>query len=286
MEISSDRARRRYADLVEVAPQAVVALDFDGTLAPIVDDPAEAYVHPDAGDVLVGLGAQVRAVAVVTGRPVRQVLELGDLREVGGRIGEAGGELHVLGQYGNERWTTREPRVHSPRPPRGLASFMAELPQLLRQADAAEAHLEEKGLAVAVHTRRLPEPAAAQERVAGVLGKAAGRHGLVLEPGRMVVEVRSPGMDKGAAVRALKKRLHADGMLFAGDDLGDLQAFEAVADLRRGGMVGLLVCSGSEEQEALVELADVVVPGPEGVMELLAAFTRDAAGRAGDAPAR
>jgi trehalose 6-phosphate phosphatase len=65
-------------------------------------------------------------------------------------------------------------------------------------------------------------------------------------------------------------------MLFAGDDLGDVEAFEAVRDLRRGGMVGLLVCSGSEEQQALVELADIVVPGPDGVMELLSGLARDA----------
>jgi trehalose 6-phosphate phosphatase len=226
----------------------------------------------------------------VTGRPVRQVLALGDLEKLGTRITEAGGRLLVLGQYGNERWSTDEPRIRSPRPPRGLASFMAELPELLRKAGAADAYLEEKGLAVAVHTRRLADPAAALGRLTPLLRDAAGRHGLVLEPGRMVVEVRAPGMNKGEAVRALQKELRADALVFVGDDLGDLEAFEAVRALRRGGMLGLLACSGSEEQRALVEVSDVVVDGPDGVVELLSGLARDAAassdGSASDAPER
>jgi len=286
MELRTPLARRRYDEVVAHSARAAVCLDFDGTLAPIVDDPGEAYVHPDAGSVLAALGAQFQAVAVVTGRPVRQVLALGDLEEVGRRIADAGGRLIVLGQYGNERWSTDEPRVRSPRPPRGLATLMTELPQLLEQAGADGAHLEEKGLAVAVHTRRLPDSAAALDRLTPLLEKAAERHGLVLEPGRQVVEIRAPGMDKGAAVRSLQKELRADAIVFAGDDLGDVEAFEAVRDLRRGGMVGLLVCSGSQEQEALVDLADVLVDGPDGVMELLGRLASDAAGTAGAAPGR
>jgi trehalose 6-phosphate phosphatase len=69
-------------------------------------------------------------------------------------------------------------------------------------------------------------------------------------------------------------------MLFVGDDLGDVDAFEAIRELRQRGMVGLLVCSGSEEQRALVELADLVVDGPDGVMELLDRLAGDVEARA------
>lgn len=281
MELRTPLARRRYDEVVADLAQTVICLDFDGTLAPIVEDPSEAVIHPGAADVLADLGGRCRAVAVVTGRPARQVLALGELEEVGARIAETGGRLLVLGQYGNERWSTDDPRVRSPRPPRGLASLMSELPSLLADAGATDAHLEEKGLAVAVHTRRLAEPNEALGRLTPLLARAAQRHGLVLEPGRMVVEVRAPGMDKGAAVRQLQKELRADAMVFVGDDLGDLQAFEAVRALRRGGMVGLLVCSGSDEQQALVEVSDVVVDGPGGVMELLSRLVSDAAGQDG-----
>jgi trehalose 6-phosphate phosphatase len=95
----------------------------------------------------------------------------------------------------------------------------------------------------------------------------------------MVIEVRAPGMDKGEAVRRLQKELRADAFMFVGDDLGDVEAFRAVTDLRNRGMLGLLVCSASDEQPALTELADVVVEGPDGVMELLSEFTAAAARR-------
>ena len=94
----------------------------------------------------------------------------------------------------------------------------------------------------------------------------------------MVIEVRSPGMDKGAVVRTLVEELDAGAFLFAGDDLGDLEAFEAVAELREQGLPTLLVCSLSDEQSALLELADVVVKGPDGVLDLLRQLTRDARG--------
>jgi trehalose 6-phosphate phosphatase len=284
MHFRSPLAHRRYDELVAAREQAVICLDFDGVLAPIVEDPAAAHIHPDAADLLVELAALFSGVAVVTGRPARQAVSLGDLDEVGDRIASTGRDFRVLGQYGNERWTASTRQVITPRPPRGLATLVAELPDLLRRERLGEAFLEQKSLSVAVHTRRLPDPEAALAHLTKVLGKAAAQHGLVLEPGRMVLEVRAPGMNKGNAVRALQKELHADAMMFVGDDLGDVEAFEAIAALRRGGMAGLLVCSGSEEQQALVELSDIVVPGPDGVMELLRKIAADAA--AGDAPAR
>lgn len=278
MDFPTTLAARRYTDLVAAAPRTVVCLDFDGVLAPIVEDPAQAHIHPDAPETLVALAAQVRAVAVVTGRPVRQAVSLGGLDEVGARIVEATGrDFHVLGQYGNERWSAMRPRVTSPPPPRGLATLVAELPALLRAEGLAEAHLEQKSLAVAVHTRRMEDPEGAFERLLPVLTRAAESHGLGLEPGRMVIEVRAPGTHKGNAVRTLQRELHADGLMFVGDDLGDIEAFKAVRALRSAGMAGFLVCSGSEEQQALVDLADLVVDGPDGVVDLLRTLAADAA---------
>ena len=275
MEFSSATGEQQYAAVVRAADDLVVACDFDGTLSPIVDDPEQAHIHPDAGEVLAELAAQVRAVAVVTGRPARQALDLGGLEAVGNAIGESGRELFVLGQYGNERWTSTDRRVISPKPPRGLATFMGGLPRMLREGDAAGAWVEEKGLAVAVHTRRLDDPQAAFDRLLPVLTDAARSNGLEVEPGREVIEVRAPGMHKGAAVRTLTEELGARAFVFCGDDLGDLEAFKAVEELRGKEFAGLLVCSGSEEQGALAALADVVVDGPSGVLELLRELTED-----------
>src|SRR4029079_4188885 len=128
-------------------------------------------------------------------------------------------------QYGFERWTSTSRRVASPRPPLGLSGFLRELPQVLRDAGAPDAFVEDKGLAIAVHTRRLDDPVGAFERLEPRLRELAARHGMAVEPGRNVVEARSPGTDKGVVVRTLAEELDAGGVLFAGDDLGDLEAF-------------------------------------------------------------
>jgi trehalose 6-phosphate phosphatase len=277
IELHSAEAQQRYADVVAAGRRAVLCLDFDGVLAPIVDDPDAAHIHPDARELLVRLAAGYRAVAIVTGRPAGQALELGGLGPLGERVTAAGGDLLVLGQYGHERWSAADGRVVSPDPPDGLVALAEEVPELLRQAGCEDARVERKSLAVAVHTRRLPDPQAALDRLRPLLEEAAERHGLVLEPGRAVLEVRTPGVHKGAAVRTLHAELDADAMLYAGDDLGDVEAFEALAALREEqGLAALLVCSGSEEQQALVALADLVVPGPDGVVTLLRRLAEDA----------
>jgi trehalose 6-phosphate phosphatase len=276
MEFRTEQGPQRYADLVAAGPRGVICLDFDGVLAPIVDDPDAAYVHLDAPELLVRLAAGFRAVAVVTGRPARQALDLGGFEELGARVTADGGDLLVLGQYGHERWSASDGRVLSPDPPPGLAALTEELPGLLRRAGCEDARVERKSLAVAVHTRRLADPQAALDRLHPLLSDAAERHGLVLEPGRAVLEVRAPGVHKGQAVRTLHDELEATAMLYAGDDLGDVAAFEALATLRaEQGLAALLVCSGSEEQQALVDRADLVVPGPDGVMDLLRRLAAD-----------
>lgn len=280
MESQPAAESSEYAALLAAGDRLLVALDFDGTLSPIVEDPESAVIHDEAPAVLVDLSARVRAVAVLTGRPARQVLALGGLDEVGDAIGEAGRELVVLGQYGNERWTSHERRVVSPKPPAGLASLIGDLPRLLREAEATDAWIEEKGLAVAVHTRRMADPRAAFDRLLPLLTEAAQARGLTVEPGRLVIEIRSGGMDKGMALRRLVEEYDARAVMFVGDDLGDVPAFEAVRELRAGGMPALLVCSGSEEETRLGDLADVVVPGPAGVMAFLRRLTADLAAAA------
>jgi trehalose 6-phosphate phosphatase len=277
VEFTSVAGEQRYVALVRAAAESVVGLDFDGTLSPIVDDPAAAHIHPDAGRVLTALAEQVRAIAVITGRPARQALDLGGLEEVGNAVGETGKDLYLFGQYGNERWSSTNRRVVGPRPPAGLATFERELPRALRRADADRAWIEDKGLAVAIHTRRLDDAEAAFERLLPVLRDLAARHDLVVEPGKAVIEVRSPGVHKGQAVHVLADELDAGGFLFAGDDLVDLEAFDAVRELREQGVATLLVCSSSDEESALIELSDVVVKGPDGVLGLLEQLTDDAA---------
>jgi len=278
MDFRTDQSHDRYDGVVARAPEVVVGLDFDGTLSPIVEDPARAVIHPDAPAALAALAAEVRAVVVITGRPARQVVELGHLDELADRL-PAGARLAVMGQYGHERWDSGTRAFSSPEPPEGLQAFRQELPQLLAVQGAQNALVEEKGLAVAVHVRSLPHPQQVFLRLEETLADAAERHGLALEPGRLVLEVRAPGTHKGLAVEEALEEHHGGGVVFVGDDLGDLEAFEAVRRLRERGLASLLVCSGSDEQEALAELSDVVVPGPDGVVGLLTTYAADARAR-------
>jgi trehalose 6-phosphate phosphatase len=242
------------------AHTAVVGVDFDGTLAPIVADPADARAHPGAAAELRRLAAPLRAVVVITGRSAADAVALGGFDDVPGLV--------VLGQYGRERWENGE--LHTPTAHPGVAEARDKLPRILAAARApAGVTIEDKGGAVAVHTRQAAEPQVALERLRGVLAALAERTGLALEPGRLVLELRPPGVDKGSALRAFVAETGARSVLYVGDDLGDLAAFDAVEALRKEGIPGVTVCSGSDEVSALAERADLVVDGPDGVVSTL-----------------
>ncbi|WP_204029881.1 trehalose-phosphatase [Sinosporangium siamense] len=252
------------------APEAaVIGLDFDGTLSPIVADPAAARIHPDAPAVLVALGRLVRAVVIVTGRPVASAIEYGTAPGGLGLSDVPG--LVVLGQYGVERWENHA--VTAPPPPQGVALVRQALPALVAafgdRAWVKGVWIEDKGRALAVHTRRSADPQEALAALREPLAELAEEHGLAVEPGRMVIELRSPGVDKGDALLGFLAERSAKSVMFAGDDLGDLPAFAAV---RASGLPGLAVCSGSAEVGVLAERADLVVDGPAGVVKLLAAL--------------
>jgi trehalose 6-phosphate phosphatase len=259
-------AGRDGLDAIIARPErAVLAFDFDGTLAPIVPDPDQARAHPDAVPALAALAPKVASVAVVTGRPAGVAVRHGGFADVPGLE-----RLVVLGHYGAERWDARTGTVDAPAPHPGVAAVRAELPGVLDRIGAWRGTwIEEKGRAVAVHTRRAEDPQAAFEALREPLTDLATQHGLIVEPGRMVLELRPPGMDKGVALLEYLREIGAGAVMYAGDDLGDLSAFAAVEKLRSDGVPGLLVCSGSEEVTELAERADLVVDGPGGVVRLL-----------------
>ncbi|MFB6892645.1 trehalose-phosphatase [Kitasatospora sp. NPDC056327] len=262
----TDAGHAGLAALLAAPRDAVIALDFDGTLAPIVPDPGRARAHPAAAPALRALAPRVGTVAVVTGRPAELAVEYGGLAGLAGVV--------VLGHYGAERWEAG--RLTAPPPHPGVAAARAELPGVLAALGAPDGTwVEDKGRSVAVHTRRTAEPVAAFELLRGPVDALAAGHGLVVEPGRLVLELRPPGVDKGAALTALLRERNARSVLYAGDDLGDVPAFAAVEKLRGEGLAGLLVASaavGDAPVRELADRADLVVPGPAGVAELLAAL--------------
>jgi len=248
-----------------------VVLDFDGTLAPLVADPEQARAQPGTARTLSRLAPLLRAVAVLTGRPAESAVRYSGLGDADGLD-----RLTVLGAYGAERWDAATRTVHAPDPPAGVAAVRAELPAVLAQSAApAGTRIEDKGRALAVHTRRTADPDAALALLRAPLHELAERHGLTVEPGRMVLELRPPGVDKGTALDAYVREVDAGSVLYAGDDLGDLAAFAAVERLRAEGVPGVLVCSaggGGENDAPVPELAaraDLLVDGPAGLLALL-----------------
>lgn len=273
--------REGLAAIVAEPRRAVVALDFDGTLAPIVPDPEAARAHPGAVPALSRLAPKLCAVAVITGRPADAAVRYAGLEGADGLE-----HLVVLGAYGAERWDAATGEVTAAPPPPGVAAVRARLPELLRELDAPSGTwIEDKGRAVAVHTRRTEDPAAAFESLRGPVAALAEEHELLLEPGRMVLELRAPGADKGAALAEFVRESGAGAVLYGGDDLGDLAAFAAVEELRGQGVPGLLVCSdGGATGESVPEVADradLVVAGPAGLVQLLDGLADRLAGSAG-----
>lgn len=264
---TTSAGRQGLAALLAEPSRALVALDFDGTLSPIVSDPDTSRLAPGGLAALQRLSAVVGQVAVLTGRPAEVVVRLGGLDAVPGLI--------VEGQYGQEKW--RDGTLHVPEAPPGIAEVRAALPGLVAEVTGAPvstggAWIEDKGLAVVVHTRRAPDPDGALAALTGPVEALAAAHGLHVAPGRYVLEVRKSGEDKGRTLHRLVEEFDPGVVLFAGDDVGDLPAFETVERLRAEGRPGLRVCSGSTEAPAVAGHADLVVDGPPAVVELLAAL--------------
>jgi trehalose 6-phosphate phosphatase len=239
------------------APDCVLCLDYDGSLAPIVDDPAAARILPAARAALTRLVPLLGRVAVVSGRPAAFLAA---------NVGVDG--VTYAGIYGLERWVdgvvVPDPAVAEWAPVVAEAAARAEhdLPGLL---------VERKGsVAVTLHWRTEPERGAAATAWADA---TAVRLGLRLLPGRMAAELRPPvAVDKGTTVADLARG--AAAAAFAGDDAGDLPAFAALRSLVAAGELGHALGIGvaSDESPPEVLSQEVVVDGPTGLALLLDAW--------------
>jgi len=253
------------AAIVSGPDRALLAFDFDGVLSPIVDDPEKAQASPRAFHTLADVGKRVGSVAIVTGRPVSFLISrdrFGTLLSIP--------DFAVYGHYGREKWDSVSRTTVSAPPDEGIEEIRRELTQLLGQPGVHDGSwLEDKGSAVAIHTRRAADPALALATLSGPVEELAERHHLRVEPGKMVLEIRPPGVQKGDVLRAIVRDRGFQAIMYAGDDLGDLSAFAAVDELRENGVPGIKVCSGSPEAPEVAKAADVVVDGPAGVADLL-----------------
>lgn len=237
--------------------RSAVIVDFDGTLAPIVEDPAAARPLPEVPAVLDALADRYGLVAVVSGRPAAFLqAHLGP------------GPL-LVGLYGLERVEDDTVVVDPSVAPwaaivdEAAAAATAELPSAVG--------VEHKGLSLTLHVRTAPELG---DDVAAWAEQAAARWGLATGAARMSTELHPPvEVDKGTVVARLLAEARAEAACFIGDDVGDLPALAAVASFAAAGGAGYRVVVASEESAPeLLAAADATVPGPSAVLDLLRAL--------------
>jgi trehalose 6-phosphate phosphatase len=250
------------ASLLADPGTALIALDFDGTLAPIVERPESARLATGAHDVLSDLSTAVGTVAVISGRAADDVVGLGELDSIS--------RIRVLGHYGMQSWHGGE--LSGPAPTAEVQLAREAVAGLIGTAPDGVV-LEDKQHSVAVHTRRAADPQGALDDLTPALWQIAEDNGLEAVPGKYVVELRPPGIDKGSALRALIDEVSPTTVIYVGDDLGDLPAFRVVTDLRDADAIaGLCVAAiergpgGDEAPSEVRAQADLVLPGPEGVV--------------------
>ncbi|MCL2455854.1 MAG: trehalose-phosphatase [Micrococcales bacterium] len=231
----------------------LVALDFDGTLAPLQDDPERSRILPDGVRQLERLAAVGVRLALVSGRGV----------DVLARLARVPVGTTLIGSHGGERAQVL---------PSGLGSTMSPLTpaqeSLRAQADALLSEVaqgcpggwvEAKPAAAVLHTRLAgPDETARAQAQAREVGTRLGLH--VLE-GKDVVELAVLDVDKGSALAALRDELEATTVVYAGDDRTDEHALGRL----RPGDIGIKVGEGQT-------LASYRVPDPEALVTALAVF--------------
>jgi len=234
--------------------QGALFLDFDGTLAPIVDDPAEARPLPGVAAALGALGDRFGLVAVVSGRPGSFLVE---------RLGAPAG-LVLVGLYGLEEVVDGQVRPASEAEP--WRPVVADVTAAARAEAPSGVGVEDKGLSVTVHWRNRPD---AEGWATRFVEAATTRTGLVAQPGRMALELRPPlAADKGTVVTRLGQGWEAAACF--GDDLGDLPAFRALDHLAAAGAsVARVAVVDAESPPEVAAAADVTVDGPAGALALL-----------------
>lgn len=239
----------------------LLALDVDGTLAPIVENPADARVPSEVLEAVRLVSVEV-TVALVTGRDDASLSRIAPLRDVyraveHGRVVLAPGETVPA--------TPLEPAIQE-----ALEQF-----QLLAEQRfvARGARIEVKSAARAVHVRALAgrDPTAA-EAVLREAGDVAIQLGLHARHGRAVLEAESQPGDKGAALERLLELTSAASAVYAGDDLTDAPAIELAT--RRG--IGIFVAS--PERPESPGPCTTTVEGPSAIADLVSALA-DALGR-------
>lgn len=223
-----------------LSASAALFLDFDGTLADIAPTPDAARLAPGMLDAIARASQRLSGrVALLSGRPIATLQQLVPLPG-----------LAMAGVHGLERLRP-DGSTEAPPPHPGLAAARATLQGL--SAREPRLLLEDKGLSIGLHYRDAPWLRA---QATEIVSRLADSHGLLVQTGKMVLELRTPGADKGDALHAFMAEppFMGHAPIFIGDDDTDEAAFRAAAAI---GGHGIRVGPTSHPTAAAFALPDV-----------------------------
>lgn len=232
-------------------PGKSLFLDLDGTLFELIDRPEDVIADPPTRDLIDRLATRLNGrLAVVSGRSLAQIDAM---------LGPVAQRIAVAGSHGCEhRWLGKTSR---PERPAALDQVAAQFTQFAQRA-GSDVVVEAKSYGVALHYRRAPQ---VEARANALADKLARTHDLFCQTGKMMVELRLRGADKGSAVRDLMADAPMAGAspVFIGDDVTDEDGFAAALALG-----GHAVLVGTRRPTR----ADYALSDPVAVRRWLTAF--------------
>jgi trehalose 6-phosphate phosphatase len=249
--------------LTDTPRESAVLCDIDGTLAPIVQRAEDAKVSDSTSRLLAAIARRYGCVACISGRSAAEARRL---------VGVGG--ITYAGTHGVE---LLRPGSSRPELDPEVAGWADRVRRFAHDHESRElrilrVRIEDKGPISAFHWRGARDEEDALVRVKEV-ASAAEEAGFNIHWGRKVLEVRPPiPIDKGQAVRKLLTEQSMRAAMFGGDDMTDLDAFEALDALVGEGVIQHAVKVGLESDEGppeIVERADLVVDGVPGFRAVL-----------------
>ncbi len=207
------------------APQLLVACDYDGTVAPLVDDPMQATPLRDTVIALRALAELPQTeVAIISGRSLRDLATLSRLPT----------EVHLVGSHGSE-FDIGYADDLAPEAVELRRDILARVRAIA--ADTPGSFVEAKPAAVAFHYRAV-SPSDAQAALASLEDGPCALPGVHVRHGDMVCELLVVETDKGTALQRIRSQVNASCVLYLGDSITDEDAFETLAGPDVGVRVG------------------------------------------------
>ena len=255
----SAAADRLFGLVQESRPNGLLT-DIDGTISRIAGHPDDAVVEPTVRQALEGLSQEMTLVGAVSGRSAADAHRIVGIDS-----------MVYSGNHGMELW--RNNRLEQSPLAQRYSPHIAEVLERLvipRRVDGI--YVENKGLTASIHYRNVADQERVEAELLEEVTEQAAASGLRVTRGKMVIEIRPPvDLSKGTAVLELIKEYKLAGLLYLGDDVTDVDAFQALHDMRRdrGGHFYSIGVRSNRTPPEITEAADAMVPGVDGVLALL-----------------